>query len=166
MTMINKQELLKWLCEEQRDATRQWTVLRPGDRDWHEYRGRSAAFSYVIHYVNSMPDAEPLPETPRFKVGDRVRATDGVFEGIQGTVTFVHPSIPRYTWIEYDNGVEVSEFVGDEIELLPAEPAPSAKDIKVTFKLTGAEAFIESAKQLIEALEALEVKIDDDTDTN
>ena len=96
---------------------------------------------------------EPLPETPRFKVGDRVRATDGSFLGEIATVT--EETTGTSTRVKFDNGTKIYKNT-DYLELLQARP---------TVKITGAEAFVESAKQLIKALEALEVEIDDaDTD--
>lgn len=225
MTMINKQELLEWLYEERCNAQRQLDVLDPGDSNWYEYRGRTAAFNYVIYYVNSMPDAEPLQVEPKFKVGDRVKAVSGQYTGKSGILTHFNKDDPDFCRVRYDDheseadeltdwieliedeptrpnfkvgdrvkilfGIHkgcigtIIDKVDDEpanmiqfdegrktwgntatIELIKDEPAPSAKDIKVTFKLTGAEAFVESAKQLIEALEALEVEIDDERNKN
>ena len=105
---------------------------------------------------------ELIKKELKLTIGDRVKILRGMHRDRIGKILAAEFNDGKY-WYTVDLGTPNKLNAYTESWL---EPAPSAKDIKVTFKLTGAEAFIESAKQLIEALEALEVKIDDERDKN
>lgn len=117
----------------------------------------------ITDFLEPVED-EPLPAEPKFKIGDRVKILFGIHKGCIGTIIDKVDDEPA-NMIQFDEGRKTWGNTAT-IELIKDDPAPSAKDIKVKFRLDGAEAFVESAKQLIEALEALEVEIDDERDTD